>query len=46
MARKWSQKLKIINNKLFHWSLQLKTQQEVNGKYNQQPTKFYLQKVA
>lgn len=38
--------VKIYNNERLHWSLELKTPQEVHRKYNQQPYKSYTRKVA
>ena len=38
--------VKIYNNERLHWSLELKTPQEVHRKYNQQPYKSYARKVA
>lgn len=38
--------VKIYNNERLHWSLDLKTPQDVHKKYNQQPYKSYARKVA
>ena len=38
--------VKIYNNERLHWSLDLKTPQEVHNKYNQQPYKSYARTVA
>jgi transposase InsO family protein len=38
--------VKIYNNERLHWSLELKTPQEVHRKYNQQPYKSYAREVA
>jgi putative transposase len=38
--------VKVYNNERLHWSLELKTPQEVHRKYNQQPYKSYTRKVA
>lgn len=40
------QAVEIYNNERLHWSLDLKTPQEVHEKYNQQPYKSYAKKVA
>ena len=40
------QAVEIYNNERLHWSLDLKTPQEVHEKYNQQPYKSYAKKAA
>ena len=40
------QAVEIYNNERLHWSLDLKTPQEVHEKYNQQPYNSYAKKVA
>lgn len=40
------QAVEVYNNERLHWSLNLKTPQEVHVKYNQQPYKSYAKKAA
>ena len=40
------QAVKTYNNERLHWSLALKTPQEVHQNYNQQPYKSYARIVA